>query len=159
MPTFATIATKINGFLMDVPHSNFAAHQQIQIYFANSPTSLNQTWTIVSHNDVPSVPDGYVIIYAGKDPSNHLCLDVPDSDATSGTLIQLYPVNGGGAGTKNQHWKLVPGGDNYVNIASRLNEKLVLDVVGDSGAPHTKIQIYNFGSGKPNQLWCLNPVS
>jgi hypothetical protein len=40
-----------------------------------------------------------------------------------------------------------------------LNENLVLDVIGDSGAAHTKIQIYDRGNNKPNQLWILNPVS
>ena len=158
MSSFATIQTKINGLLMDVPGSNFVAHQNIQIYPANTPISLNQKWTVIGHGDVAAVPDGYVIIYAGKDPSNHLCLDVPDSDAKSGKLIQLYGCNDNGAGTKNQHWKLVSGGDNYVYIASRLNEDLVLDVVGGSGAAHTKIQIYNCGAGKPNQLWLFNPT-
>jgi hypothetical protein len=158
MSTFATIATKINGMLMDVPDSNFVAHQHIQIYPANRPITLNQKWTIVdgSNGAVP-LPAGYVNIYSGGDASKHLCLDIPGSSTKPKTLIQLYPANGPG-GSKNQQWKLIPAENNYVYIASALNENLVLDVIGDSGAARTKIQIYDRGNNKPNQLWILNSV-
>jgi hypothetical protein len=152
-PAFATIATKINQSVLDVPHSNFSKHQHIQIYPLNSPTTLNQTWTIVEA--VGDLPQGYANIFAGHEPSNHLCLDIPDSNTTPRTLIQLYPVNGPG-GSKNQQWKLIPAGDNYVYIASALDHNLVLDVRGGSGDPHTLIQIFNQGNQQPNQLWILN---
>jgi hypothetical protein len=158
MPTFATIATAINGSVMDVPDSNFVAHEHIQIYPANRPITLNQTWTIVSSLDGVPVPQGYVNIFAGEDPTNHLCIDVPDSSTTPGTLVQLYPIDKPG-GALNQQWKYIPVGDNQVYIASALNENLVLDLRGGSAAAHTLIQIYDVGHLKPNQIWFLNPVT
>lgn len=59
MPTLATIATAINGSVMDVPDSKFVAHQHIQIYPKNSPVTLNQKWTIVSDADGVPVPPRY----------------------------------------------------------------------------------------------------
>jgi len=157
MPTLATIATAINGSVMDVPDSKFVKHEHIQIYPKNSPVSLNQTWTIVSSLDGVPVPPGFVNIFAGNDPANHLCLDVPDSSTKSGTLAQLYPVDKPGGAT-NQQWKLISAGHNQVFIASALNENLVLDLRGGGAAPHTKIQIYNLGDMQPNQIWSLNPI-
>ena len=55
MPTLATIATTINGSVMDVPDSKFVKHEHIQIYPLNSPVTLNQKWTIVS--DADGLPD------------------------------------------------------------------------------------------------------
>jgi hypothetical protein len=157
MPTLATIATSINGSLMDVPDSNFVAHEHIQIYPANHPVSLNQTWTIVSDADGVPVPPGYVNIFAGNDPSNHLCIDIPDSNTTPRTLVQLYPIDKPG-GKPNQQWKYIPVGDNQVYIASALDNNLVLDLRGGGAAPHTLIQIYKLGDKQPNQIWYLSPV-
>ena len=156
MPTLATIATKINGSLIDVPHANFAPHQHLQIYHPNNPITLNQTWTIVDNSDggVP-IPPGYVNIFAGNEPTNLLCIDIPDSLSVSRTLVQLYPVNGPG-GTPNQQWKLIPVTDSYVYIASALDNNLVLDVRGGGGADHTQVQIHALGNAQPNQLWFLN---
>ena len=55
MPTLATIATAINGSVMDVPDSKFVKHEHIQICPLNSPVTLNQKWTIVS--DADGLPD------------------------------------------------------------------------------------------------------
>jgi Ricin-type beta-trefoil lectin domain-like len=157
MPTLATIATLINGSLMDVPDSKFVAHEHVQIYPKNSPVTLNQKWTIVSSLDGVPVPPGYVNIFAGDDPSNHLCLDIPDSNTTPGTLVQLYPVDKPG-GARNQQWKYISVRDNRVYIASALNEKLVLDLRGGGATPHTLIQIYDVGDMQPNQIWYLDPA-
>jgi len=159
MPTLATIATKINNYRMDVPSSNFVPHQGLQIYPANTPTTLNQEWTLVSNIDGVPVPNGYVNIFAGNEPSNHLCIDVPNGVAQPEIEVQLYPINRPG-GTANQQWKLipVPGLPNWVFIASALDNSLVLDVRGGSGAAHTPIQIYTRGNEQPNQIWFLNPV-
>jgi hypothetical protein len=56
MPTLATIATAINGSVMDVPDSKFVKRAHIQIYPQNSPVSLIQKWTIVSDADGVPVP-------------------------------------------------------------------------------------------------------
>lgn len=157
MPTLATIATAINGSVMDVPDSKFVKHEHIQIYPQNSPVTLNQKWTIVSDADGVPVPPGYVNIFAGDDPSNHLCIDVPDSSTKSGTLVQLWPIDKPGGAT-NQQWKLIPVGHNQVYIASALDNNLVLDLRGGGAAPHTLIQIYDVGDKKPNQIWYLSPA-
>ena len=141
---------------MDVPHSKFVAHQHIQIFPANSPITLNQTWTIVSELDGVPVPYGYCNILAGKEPENHLCIDVPHSTTTPNTLVQLYPLNKPG-GTPNQQWKLIPVSDNWVYIASALDHGIVLEVRG-GGAPHEHIQICPVGDKPPSQLWLLNPA-
>ena len=129
MPTLATIATTINGSVMDVPDSKFVKHEHIQICPLNSPVTLNQKWTIVSDADGVPVPPGYVNIFAGDDPSNHLCIDVPDSSTKSGTLVQHWPIDKPGGAT-NQQWKLVPVGDNQVYIAIALDNNFVLDLRG-----------------------------
>jgi hypothetical protein len=149
----------VSGFLLDVPHSNFVAHENIQVYPQNNPTSLNQTWTIVSSLDDVPVPAGYCNIFAGDEPANNLCIDIPHSDTASGTLVQLYPIDKPGGAT-NQQWKLVPyvEGQNLMYIVSAFNDNLVLDVRGGKGQAHALIQIYEKGDGKPNQLWILNPA-
>jgi hypothetical protein len=157
MPTLATIATAINGSVMDVPHSNFVAHEHIQIYPMNRPLTLNQTWTIVSDLDGVPVPPGYVNIFAGNEPKNLLCIDIPDASTNPRTLVQLYPIDQPG-GKPNQQWKLIPVGDNMVYIASHLDNNLVLDLRGGGAAPHTLIQIYPVGNMQPNQIWYLSPV-
>jgi len=157
MPTLATIAIAINGSVMDVPDSQFVKHEHIQIYPLNSLVTLNQKWTIVSDADGVPVPPGYVNIFTGDGPSNHLCIDVPDSSTKSGTLVQLWPIDKPGGAT-NQQWKLVPVGDNQGYIASALDNNLVLDLRGGRAAPHTLIQIYNVGDKKPNQIWYLSPT-
>ena len=155
MPTLVTISTSINGSVMDVPDSKFVAHEHIQIYPKNSPTTLNQTWTIVSSLDGVPVPPGHINIFAGDDPTNHLCIDVPDSSTKSGTLVQLYPIDKPG-GARNQQWKYIHVGDNRVYIASALNNNLVLDLQGGGAAPHTKIQISDVGDLLPSQIWLVN---
>ena len=157
MPSLATIATAINGFLVDVPGADFVAHQRLQIYPANIPITSNQIWTIVSDADGVPVPPGYVNIFAGDELPSHLCIDVPYARAVSGTPVQLYPANQPG-GTPNQQWKLVPVTGNLVYIASALDNNLVLDVRGGGGAAHTPLQIYSVGNEQPNQLWLLNPA-
>jgi hypothetical protein len=157
MPTLAKIATVINGSVLDVPDSKFVKHEHIQIFPQNSPITLNQKWTIVSDADGVPVPPGFVNIFAGDDPSNHLCIDIPDSSTTSGTLVQLFPIDKPG-GAKNQQWKLIPAGDNQVHIASALDNNLVLDLRGGGAAPHTLIQIFEAGHKKPNQTWLLSPA-
>lgn len=157
MPTLVTIATSINGSVMDVPHSKFVTHHHIQIYPKHSPITLNQTWTIVSSLDGVAVPPGYVNIFAGDDPTNHLCIDVPHSSTKSGTHVQLYPIHKPG-GAPNQQWKYIPVGDNQVYIASALNNKLVLDLDGGGAAPQTRIQISDVGDMKPSQIWIVNAL-
>ena len=83
MPVIVTIATKINGFVLDAPKLD--KHEHIQI---DKPGGSNQQWTIVSHSDLSSVPDGYVIIYAGDESSKHLCIDIPRSNTKERTLVQ-----------------------------------------------------------------------
>jgi Ricin-type beta-trefoil lectin domain-like len=157
MPSVATIATKINGFLLDAPKLD--KHEHIQIDSQTSPPSANQQWTIVSHSDVSSIPAGYVNIFAGDESSKHLCIDIPDSSTTERTLVQLYPADGPG-GHANQQWKLIPvGTEGYVYIASALDNDLVLDVRGGEGTAGTKVEIYKRGDKKPNQMWILNPVT
>jgi hypothetical protein len=157
MPAIATIATKVNGNLLDVPHANFVAGQTLQIYPPNKPRSANQTWTIVSSSDGVPVPHGYVNIFCGDELSSHLLLDVPHANTTPGTLVQLYPANQPG-GTPNQQWKYISAGNNYVYIASALNENLVLDLRGGGAAPGTPLQIWELGHLQPNQMWILNPA-
>ena len=157
MPSVATIATKINGFVLDAPKLD--KHEHIQIDKLGTPTPQNQQWTIVSHSDVPSVPDGYVIIYAGDESSKHLCIDIPHSNTKERTLVQLYPEDGPG-GHKNQQWKLIPiGTEGYVYIASALDNDLVLDVRGGEGAAGTRVEIDKRGDKKLYQMWILNPVA
>jgi hypothetical protein len=153
MSRLVNIATQLDGFVMDVPSSNFAVHQTIQIYPLNIPPSLNQTWTIVDYTDEPSLPFGFVNIYAG-DGSSRLCLDVPSGSTTPGTIVQLYPINGPG-GTANQRWQIQLVADTFVYIVSALNVGLVLDVRGGAGAAHTPIQTYTLGNQQPNQLWLI----
>jgi ricin-type beta-trefoil lectin protein len=155
MSTLATIATAINGFLMDVPKS--LAHQVIQIFPANSPITLNQKWTIVNLGEggLPG-PAGHINIFAGHDPSNHLCIDVPDAVALPGIFVQLLPATTPG-GTKSQQWKLKQTKDNNVYIESALDSNLVLQVlIGVAGMP---LQIWPKEKDQLNQLWLLNPVT
>ena len=154
MPVIVTIATKINGFVLGAPKLD--KHEHIQI---DKPGGSNQQWTIVSHSDLSSVPDGYVIIFAGDESSKHLCIDIPHSITKERTLVQLYPVDGPG-GHKNQHWKLHSiGTEGYVYIESALDNDLVLDVRGGVGTAGTKVEIFKRGDKKPNQMWILNPVA
>jgi hypothetical protein len=131
----------------------------IQIDSQISPTPLNQQWTIVSSSDDVHVPAGYVNIFAGAESSKHLCIDIPHSSTKERTEVQLYPIDGPG-GHPNQQWKLIPvGTEGYVYIASALDNDLVLDVRGGEGAAGTKVEIYERGDKRPNQMWILNPVT
>src|SRR5271168_264140 len=106
MPTIVTISNPLSGSVMDVPHSNFAAHQHLQAHTRNKPRTLNQTWTIVGSSDDVSIPAGLVNIYSGEESQNHLCIDIPHSQLIPGTPVQLYPADKPG-GALNQQWRLV----------------------------------------------------
>jgi len=158
MPSVATIASMINGFVLDAPKLN--GHEHIQIDKPDNPPPQNQQWTVVSHKEVASVPEGYVIIYAGDESSKHLCINIPHSNTTDGTEVHLYRAQGPG-GHPNQQWKLKPidGTEGYVYIESALDKDLVLTVRGGNGAAGTKVEINKRGDKKPNQMWILNPVA
>jgi len=149
LPTYATIATAINGFVMDVPHSKFVRYEHIQIYPKNNPVTSNQKWAIVISGDDVGLPP--------SESGNPLCIDIPHSTTKSGTLVQLFPLDKPG-GAPNQQWKYIPAGDNLNYIASALGNDLVLDVIHGEGAAGTKIQIFKRGDRKPNQLWYVDPA-
>ena len=153
----STPGAKVPHCAMDVPHSNFAAHQHLQIFSAHSPVTRNQTWSIISQSDGVPLPTGYINILAGAE-THGLCIDVPHSSTAPGTLVQLYPLNQPG-GTPNQQWKLIPATGIWVYIASALDNNLVLDVRGGDSAPGTLIQLYTVGDNQLNQLWFLTNSS
>lgn len=151
------IFTAINDYVLDVSSSKFNPLQKIQIYPENRPPTANQAWYLYTKG----VPGGFAIIFAGcvaNTPSVPLCIDIPHSNATPGTAVQLYRMNGAG-GTPNQHWKVQFIEHTTVcHISSALNPKLVLSVRGTKGEVHALVETDELGDNKPNQLWTPSPM-
>ncbi len=97
MPAIGTMATAIDGLLLDVPDSKFVAHEHIRIYPANSPVSLNQTWTNVSDLDESrSRPDSSTASQATNPASTcaSTCRIPPPNPGLSSSFIQLTGLEG-----------------------------------------------------------------
>ncbi|MDI1461234.1 glycosyl hydrolase [Catellatospora sp. KI3] len=76
------------------------------------------------------------------------CVDVPASNSTNGTQLQIWTCNGTGA----QSWTV--GTDGTVRALGKC-----LDVNGGINADGTKVQIWDCVAGNQNQQWTYNATT
>lgn len=97
-----------------------------------------------------SVTTGRIYYVREKYSGNYL--DVKGNKSDDGTIIQLYPFNGG----KGQCWKVVDCENGYVRLVPQNAPGSSLDLAKISTSENAKIQLHT--SNKTDaQMWKLNP--
>lgn len=109
-----------------------------------------QHWSAIPD---PAAPGFFRIVsLAPRFPQ--LVLDIPNSDLTRGTRVNVYTINGGA----NQSWQPVfmstdPQGASCYTFHSRLSNDRVLSQQGNVGSP-TDVITWNFVPNYIFQVWC-----
>ncbi|MCX6215653.1 PQQ-dependent sugar dehydrogenase [Spirosoma sp.] len=111
--------------------------------------------TTLTATFVPSGGGSAGIVAGGVyelEPQNALGqrLDVRALSTANGTIVELYPSNGG----SNQRWKFIDKGNGLYELEPRHAPGKRLDVAGISAADNTKVQLYTSNGGQ-NQIWKL----
>jgi hypothetical protein len=96
----------------------------------------------------PAAATATQFAYTIVNRNSGMCLDVPGSSTSNGTLLEQWTCNGG----SNQQWYL--SGSNVVNV----NSGLVLDVPGKSTSPGVQLEQWT-SNGGTNQQFTLTTVT
>lgn len=172
MPQWFTIASALNGYVLDVEGGSCSSDQRVVTYPINGQD--NQFWYQDIYNGVirskqnrdyvMDVADGTLCVnyydadsitqklICGEDRVHTLAdpgmvLDIADNDSGSGAKVCLWEFNGG----DNQVFSFNYVDQEYFAIRSALNG-LVLDIEGGSSSDGAEVVTWEF-NGQDNQLW------
>jgi hypothetical protein len=120
-----------SGKCIDVPNSNFADGQAVQLYDCNG-TAAQKVGFEAATGEIKS--------------SNGKCFDVAGSNSNNGTVVQLWACNG----TAAQRW--IPGNGGF---RTALNTNRCLDLAGNGTANGTKVEIWDCLANGPAQQFAL----
>lgn len=155
MADYFFIASKLNGYVLDITEASTKPATPIISYPKKSSGTDNQLWERVptGPKDRAGGQDHYFIRSKLK---GLLVLDIKGASKAQGTPVISYPQKT--TGTENQVWEIVLGEEpDLFFITSQLNG-YVLDIYDASKAPKTPIISWpRKSSGTDNQLWAFLP--
>jgi hypothetical protein len=120
-----------SGKCIDVPNSNYADGQALQLFDCNGTAAQKITFEPAT---------GEIKSASGK------CFDVSASNSNNGTVVQLWACNGSSA----QKW--VPGNGGF---RTALNTNRCMDLSGNGTANGTRVQIWDCLANGPAQQFAL----
>lgn len=120
-----------SGKCIDVPNSNYADGQALQLFDCNGTNAQKITWEPTT---------GEIKSHNGK------CVDVAASNSNNGTVVQLWACNGSAA----QRW--IPGNGGF---RTALNTNRCLDLSGNGTANGTRVQIWDCIANGPAQQFAI----
>ena len=150
MAEYFFIASKLNGYVLDIKGASKKPATPIISYPRKSSGTDNQLWERVPTG--PKDSAGGQNHYFIKSKLNGNVLDISGANPIPKAHIISYPQKT--TGTENQVWEIVFGEEPaYFFITSQLNG-YVLDITGASTKPAIQIISYpRKSSGVENQLW------
>lgn len=120
-----------SGKCIDVPNSNFADGQALQLFDCNGTAAQKVTFEPAT-GEIKS--------------ANGKCVDVSASNSNNGTVVQLWACNG----TAAQKW--IPGNGGF---RTSLNTNRCMDLSGNGTANGTRVQIWDCIANGPAQQFAL----
>ncbi|CAN5475746.1 hypothetical protein BH11PSE11_BH11PSE11_21250 [soil metagenome] len=120
-----------SGKCVDVPNSNYADGQALQLFDCNGTAAQKITFETAT-GEIKS--------------ANGKCVDVAASNSNNGTVVQLWTCNGSAA----QRW--IPGNGGF---RTALNTNRCMDLSGNGTTNGTRVQIWDCIANGPAQQFAL----